>query len=451
MKKENNYLDIIDSLSDGVYRINADGYFSYMNKDLYERLGIPRDQYQTIYFLDLIDPEYHHVAKANFQRVMNGENGIPYELKHTNPNGQVRFVEVHSKPFFEEGKVTGIIGISRDITDRKRVEKALKDREQMLGRIIQASPIPTLVIGNDHKVLYWNEALEMLSGIKAKEVIGTTNQWKAFYKEERPCLADILVDQALDEIPQWYFENCVKSRLIEDAYEATDFFPALGDRGKWLRYTAARIMDFRGEIVGAVEALEDITERKQANDTLEILVQQRTAELSLKNEQLAKEIKERKHVEATLQKSEKELKLNSVKLEELNAALKILLKKKEQDREELEENVLSNVKHLLFPHLEKVKTRKLDPECKAILEIIELNLKKIISPFSQRLSSKYLNFTPMEIKVANLIREGKTTKEIATFMGVSVNAINHHRHHIREKIGLLAKKKNLRSCLASIA
>jgi DNA-binding CsgD family transcriptional regulator len=156
-------------------------------------------------------------------------------------------------------------------------------------------------------------------------------------------------------------------------------------------------------------------------------------------------------MEATLQKSEKELKLNSTKLEELNAALKILLKKKAQDREELEENVLLNVKQLLLPHLEKVKTRKLDPECKAILDIIESNLQNIISPFSHRLSSKYLNFTPMEIKVANLIREGKTTKEIATFMGVSVNAINHHRHHIREKIGFLAQKKNLRSYLTSIS
>jgi PAS domain S-box-containing protein len=382
---------------------------------------------------------------------MNGEDGIPYELKHTNPDGRVRFVEVHSRPFFEDGKVTGILGISRDITERKRVEEILRDSEQKLKRIIQASPIPTFVIRSDHKVLYWNEALEVLSGIRAEEVIGTTNQWKAFYKEKRPCLADILVDQAMDEIPQWYFEKCVESRLIEDAYEATDFFPALGDSGKWLRYTAAQITDSRGEVVGAVETLEDVTERKQASDTLETLVRQRTAELSLKNEQLAKEIEERKHMEATLQKSEKELKLNSTKLEELNAALKILLKKKAQDREELEENVLLNVKQLLLPHLEKVKTRKLDPECKAILDIIESNLQNIISPFSHRLSSKYLNFTPMEIKVANLIREGKTTKEIATFMGVSVNAINHHRHHIREKIGFLAQKKNLRSYLTSIS
>ncbi|MCX5908759.1 MAG: ATP-binding protein, partial [Deltaproteobacteria bacterium] len=87
--------------------------------------GIPKDQYYTIHFLELIDPEYHDMAKKNFQRVMNGELGIPYELKHKATNGKVRIVEVQSNPIFEEGKVVGILGISRDITARKRTEDAL--------------------------------------------------------------------------------------------------------------------------------------------------------------------------------------------------------------------------------------------------------------------------------------------------------------------------------------
>jgi signal transduction histidine kinase len=110
--------------------------------------------------------------------------------------------------------------------------------------------------------------LEELSGIKAGEIIGTTEQWRAFYSKERPCMADLLVDQALDAIPQWYLDKYTKSLLIDEAYEATDFFPELGESGRWLRFTAAVIRDSHGDLVGAIETLEDVTERRRAEEEL---------------------------------------------------------------------------------------------------------------------------------------------------------------------------------------
>ena len=136
--------------------------------------------------------------------------------------------------------------------------------EQRLHCVIQGSPIPAFVIGKDHKVLYWNKALEELSGIKAGELIGTRQHWKAFYSKKRPCMADLLVDEILEVIPQWYSGKYIKSKLIEGAYEAVDFFPELGNEGKWLCFTAASIRDSQGDLIGAIETLEDITERKQA-------------------------------------------------------------------------------------------------------------------------------------------------------------------------------------------
>jgi PAS domain-containing protein len=103
--------------------------------------------------------------------------------------------------------------------------------------VIGGSPIPAFVIGRDHRLIYWNRALEELSKIPAWEVIGTTQHWRAFYGEERPCLADLLVRDALHEMPTWYLDKYAQSGLIEDAYEATDFFPALGEKGRWLRFT----------------------------------------------------------------------------------------------------------------------------------------------------------------------------------------------------------------------
>jgi PAS domain S-box-containing protein len=140
---------------------------------------------------------------------------------------------------------------------------------EMLAKIIDGSSIPSFVINKEHRVIYWNTAIVALSGIESKEIIGTDEQWRAFYAEERPVMADLIVDGAhKDEIEAYYLGKCKKSRLIDGAYEAEDFYPDLSGNGKWLHFTASPIRDNNGEIVGAIETLEDITERKRAEEAL---------------------------------------------------------------------------------------------------------------------------------------------------------------------------------------
>jgi len=115
--------------------------------------------------------------------------------------------------------------------------------------ILTGSPIPQFVIDKDHRVISWNTALEKYSGIKAEDVIGTDGQWRAFYKTKRPCMADLLVDGAINEIPEWYNGNYSRSELVEGAYAATGLFPELGEGGKWLYFTAAVIRDEEGAIM----------------------------------------------------------------------------------------------------------------------------------------------------------------------------------------------------------
>jgi len=130
--------------------------------------------------------------------------------------------------------------------------------------------------------------------------------------------------------------------------------------------------------------------------------------------------------------------------------LRVLLKRREQDKTELEEKVLFNTKELVMPYVEKLKRSGLDERQKAFVSILESNLNDIVSPFSSRLSSQYLNFTPAEMQVANLVRYGKTTKEIAEFLNVSTQTIESHRKNIRRKMGLKSKRANLRTHLISI-
>ena len=165
--------------------------------------------------------------------------------------------------------------------------------QQSLQSIMGSSPIPAFIIGKDHLIIYWNKALEELSGIKSEEVVGTGQQWRAFYKTPRPCMADLLVDKYQKEIPQWYSGKFIKSKLIAGAYEATDFFPELGKKGRWLRFTAAVIRNSKGAVIGAVETLEDITQAKRAQEALlkaheelEIKVKERTHKLAKANKAL---------------------------------------------------------------------------------------------------------------------------------------------------------------------
>ena len=128
----------------------------------------------------------------------------------------------------------------------------------------------------------------------------------------------------------------------------------------------------------------------------------------------------------------------------------VLLKKRDEDKKNIEDNVLTNVKELIAPIFKKIKKTKLDDQQKTFLSIIESNLNEIISPFTRRMSLKYLNLTPAEIKIANLIRHGSPTKEIAELLNLSPRTVETHRKNIRRKIGLEGQRANLRSHLLSL-
>jgi DNA-binding CsgD family transcriptional regulator len=159
---------------------------------------------------------------------------------------------------------------------------------------------------------------------------------------------------------------------------------------------------------------------------------------------------ELKQAEQWLKEREKELEIKSSNLEEANIALKVLLKRRDEDKTELEEKILFNVKELVAPYLEKLKKSGLDESQKAYLSVLGSNLENIVSPFGRSLSFGYLNLTPTEIQVANLVKQGKTTKEIAGLLNASRKTIETHRENIRDKLGIKNKKANLRTHLLSL-
>lgn len=182
-----------------------------------------------------------------------------------------------------------------------------------------------------------------------------------------------------------------------------------------VEYSANLIRDENGDPLAMFAAFVDITKRKTA------------LKLSKKKQQ--------------------ELETKSRELEEVNSALRVLLKKREEDKAELEESVLSNVKNNIEPYLEKLLRSSLNQRQRNYIEIVQKNLNDITSPFARNLSSIYYHLTPQEIQIANLVKQGKTNKEIAAVMSLSLKTIEFHRTNIRKKLGLKTRKANLRTYL----
>jgi signal transduction histidine kinase len=160
-----------------------------------------------------------------------------------------------------------------------------------LTKIIDGSAIASFVINNNHKVTHWNTAMEALSGIKRENMIGKDSYSEVFYSHKRPTMADMIVSRATPaEIEKYYSGKYRKSQLIEGAYEAEDFFQGLDKNGKWLHFTASPLIDDDGHMIGAMETLEDITERKELESNLRYFLQQTTRAHEEERKYIAREL-----------------------------------------------------------------------------------------------------------------------------------------------------------------
>lgn len=202
----------------------------------------------------------------------------------------------------------------------------------------------------------------------------------------------------------------------------------------------------------------DISARKQIEETLdqarrdlEMQVQERTVEYQQSNLKLHQEIEARETAQRALQEKSRELEVRSARLEEANTALKVLLKEREEDRHSLEERVACNINELIRPHLSKLAASRLNQRQRELLNAVVNGLDDITSPLSRRFIMESSRLSPMQIRVAGLIRQGHTTKEIAGILGVAESTIDFHRLNIRRKLNLNNRHINLQSYLKSLA
>lgn len=292
---ETQYRSILENIQDAYHRTDRDGNLILASPSMATMLGY--DSVQELYGMNVAetlynDPEQRTVFLEAIERTGSTTD---FEITLKKRDGTLVIVATSSHKYYDpQGNWLGIEGIFRDITEKKQAEDTLRIAyeqisaaeeelrsqldelksgqdalcmsEKKLQGIVNGSPIPQFVIDREHHVISWNTALERYSGIKADTVIGTNLHWRAFYPEERPCMADLLVDGDMEKIPIWYTGKFSSSKYVDGAYEATDFFPHMGTSGTWLYFTASAIRDTAGIVIGAVETLEDITDRKHAEE-----------------------------------------------------------------------------------------------------------------------------------------------------------------------------------------
>jgi PAS domain S-box-containing protein len=365
----------------------------------------------------ILHPDDRQRVKHDARAMLRGERSSPHEFRIITRQGRIRWILETVVSISYEGK-PAILGNSMDITERKMAEEALQESEQRLADIIEFLPDATFAIDLEGIIIAWNRATEDLTGMKADKVVGKGNYEHSlpWWGVRRPMLIDLVLK------PDFKFEETY-TRLLKkekDLLVAETEVPGIQIMGRnaYLWGKASPLYDGKGNIVGAIEVIRDITERKMA--------------------------------EEAILKRERELEIKSNELEELNTALKVLLKRREEDKNDLEEKLLANVKDLVFPYIEELKKGNMDERRKTFVNILESNLKNILSPFGHRISSKYMNLTDREIQVASLIKEGKSSKEIADLLSVTESAINIYRYRIRKKLGL-GKTHNLKAYLSSLA
>ena len=328
------------------------------------------------------------------------------ELTFRRKDGSHLPVELSSRLFKDHNGMVKTSMVVRDVTERKQAEDAMKPaRDELELRVAERTraarqQAELLNLAHDAilvrdlagRISFWSSGAQAIYGFTGEEAVGNTTHTILRTKFPAP-ESDIIA--TVSQAGRW------EGELTHTCKEGKPIVVL----SRW----AARRSE-KGKLLEILEVNTNITDRKRA---------------------------------------EREVLDKAQALEELNTALKVLLDHHKNDQKEFEKTITANMKNRVAPYVEKLRHTPLDTGQAALVEIIERGIQEIASPFLKNITSRYAHFTRREIEIIDLIKDGKTTKEIADTLHMGKRTVDSHRDNIRKKFEVTDKKVNLRSYLIS--
>lgn len=395
----------------GLYDINSKTGVSYIDDRYLDMLGYQRDNFLAFNietWMKLIHPDDLKNIKETVREIMSGNRRLiemEYRLRHKSGEwvwvlGRGRVVS-----WDEAGKPLRFTGTQLNITDRKRAQEALRLSEERL-RLVTDNMKDIIVMTDQHfKIVYISPSVYSVMGYDSKDREGKFLT-DFIHPEDLPAIEKVLRDSLATFSPG----------KIECRYKHA--------RGEyiWLEATGAYMLDQQRNFLGAVFGIRDITVRKRVEENLQ----------------------------KTLDELEIRVKERTFELQEINTTLRVLLKNRDEDQRNLQESLQSNIHQLVIPFVQKLRITQSNKQKLEYLNVLETNLNNIASPFINKLSIAYKNLSPRELQVAALIKQGKSSKDIANMFNLSVGTVNAYRNSVREKLHLVSTDTNLRSYLLAL-
>lgn len=385
----------------GMVIFTADGHIEQVNSFMCRKLGYTEEELKGKHYLDITHPDDFEISTGSDRVVISREKPfVSYEKRYLRKDGgPVWFIASNSLLRDTEGRPTYFVAHFQDITQRKEAERALKETERRFSLFMANMPGRAFIKDPEGRYLYANRLVRGSDPDFAREeVIGLRDR-------------DIHPEKTAEE------QRTNDLKVLRSG-RPTEFMEVLpgrqGDR-HWLTYKFPVLQDDGSTLLGGVAI--DITARVESARELEI--------------------------------KDRELELQAEHLERINTALKVLLDHREQEKVQQEKAMLATLEKLVSPYLGRALEGRIDPDSRTYLDIAASNLAKIAEPFASQLSSADTGLTPAELKVADLLRHGKTSDQIADLLHLSVHTVARHRASIRSKLGLTGRRVNLRAFLQS--
>lgn len=395
------YRRLFDNAPVGMYEIDmASGRCVSVNRSILDFTGYSREEFLSLPMAEFLTEISLQDFMERFEKIQRGEKvppSVQYQIRIK--DGRTIWAQFEVQYFYENDSVRGASVVVYNINDHKQALMALEESENRFRRLVETMKEGLIILDNDGRILYVNQHLENISGYRSDELFGRNVQ------DFLPPDVSKLIYQRLtgqERNRNRAFEIRWKSKNGEPKYSiiSPQILP-VGDGG----------------IKGSFAVITDITAKKETENIL----RQREQELQKKNDQL----------------------------EKMNIALRKLVNMRESDKAEFKNALAKGLHQLVDPIMDKLRKSGLNDRQKIYVDLLSANLKEMTAPFGNGISPHLMLLTPGEIEVANLVKHGRTTKEIASVLNISSRTVDMHRLNIRRKLGLHRTSTNLRTYLLS--